>query len=390
MSVWSSQWLDAAYAAWPVLLLLAAWVGVRNIAHRIYRMVTATLDRVYPDTMPQTAGEWVTSVIEARGLGDRLEVHEGGSNALAGDGIYLDDRTHDKRDPFFWAIAAHELGHVRVHHTPGLGHLSRAARGGYGFVSAWVRALVVTNLLFGSVVLQQFAVDVLEVALVLGGLLVLDELVASLFALRTLRVDGELTGKQLAGAACGLLFALLTYVSAVAADYAAWVWFEHIPTSLAGTPVPIVDTSATWMFVTLILLTVAVGFDVIRLVAALALNVTAYMKIPETSKTMLGALFLVMTWNHATTLTGQALFAAALVSVYGAPFKVLSAILGLLLLPLAKASERVSDWVLRTHERAVEAALVSLATLESSWVARIAQAVPLLAVLFYMSWYWAS
>lgn len=95
--------------------LLEAFVG------EAYKRVRDRVDERLPDDLDLGAGQWLEERIEAGNLPIRLLVDPNATDDAIdayipnAKTIVLSAQCFDKRDPSYWAVAAHELGHALVH-----------------------------------------------------------------------------------------------------------------------------------------------------------------------------------------------------------------------------------------------------------------------------------
>jgi Zn-dependent membrane protease YugP len=217
---------------WPFLLLLYVPTLARLLSNLAYHVVKSRLDHAIPDELPETAGEWLNRRIIADGLGSAprtlVQSKDRTRNAYFEDEhvIVLSDETFFKRDPAYWAVAAHELGHAEVRAR----HRVRAAlyRGAHlpkWALSTFGVALVIGNILYGVPGMTDLGFRCLAGALLLGGFVLVEEAHASRTAMRLLAGEPAMTPTHLRAARLTLLFALFTYVAdfvARAALLACW------------------------------------------------------------------------------------------------------------------------------------------------------------------------
>jgi Zn-dependent membrane protease YugP len=207
---------------WPVLLLIHLPNIALVVATTAYTRVKHRLDHAVPDTLPQTAGQWLDAELAAIGLASRVTAipADKSLNAyfIAAHTIVLDKQTYFKRDPVYWAIAAHELGHAQFKVTrPKLAVAFELGDRIKGALTTLGLGLALGNMLFALPGVTTAAFVCLTVALVFCGLDLADEIVASRFAMRALRKSAALTPTHLVSARTTLMFALLTYMTAFAA-----------------------------------------------------------------------------------------------------------------------------------------------------------------------------
>jgi Zn-dependent membrane protease YugP len=202
---------------WRLLLLLVVPTVARIVAHVWYVHTQHRLDHATPDDLPQTAGEWLKSKLVALGLSERVRVvvtseekHSRDRFHVKRGVIQLTDETYFKRDPAFWATAAHELGHARYRlRFP----LSTPLEIEAGFIEALLiklaLGLAAGNVLLAIPLATQLAHAMFIVAFALHAYEVAEEAIASGIGLRMLRE--ELTPDQLRAARQKLTAAFLTY-----------------------------------------------------------------------------------------------------------------------------------------------------------------------------------
>ncbi len=185
-----------------------------------YEMIRTRLDRMHPDTLPVSAGEWLRDQVAQRGLADlRVLIHpdkQGGVDAYAPNAttILLSQLTFRKSDPTYWAIAAHELGHALVHRSARvLAVAFSVARSGKGVLLAIAGTLTLVNTLFRSQELNQVLMSCALGALAFSTVVLVDEAAASVRAMRVLRGDERLGPLELRAARHALWAAFGTYLA---------------------------------------------------------------------------------------------------------------------------------------------------------------------------------
>jgi Zn-dependent membrane protease YugP len=212
---------------WPVLGLFGLQLLIALLTRLGYFVARAALDRAVPDDLPIDAGTWAAQQAARTGLA--VDVVAGG-----GEGSYdplrrivvLSPETFQKRDPSFWAIAAHELGHAQLHRrAPGCYWLLAAVRVGGAALGSLSTAFLIGTLVCG-VALAPIARALLVVAVVADAVVLLEELDASRRARRMLATAAAgaapsatiLTGGAVAlvpASRLSLLSALATYAAAL-------------------------------------------------------------------------------------------------------------------------------------------------------------------------------
>lgn len=204
-----------------VLFVFAGWL-LRTLVTQLYLAVKRWVDRVIPDNLDVGAGAWLRSAIHTRNMNVRLFVEPTKSDDI--DAFYpsarvvrLSQEVYFKRDPSFWAVAAHELGHAIVWGKSRLiGVPLSAARFFGGTLTSLGGFLIFANILYGLPAVSTFAFDVYIVGTGLFVFTLADEAAASILAMRMLRADGRIDAHGLRGALFRLVAAYLTYVGAFA------------------------------------------------------------------------------------------------------------------------------------------------------------------------------
>jgi hypothetical protein len=238
-------------AWWPVCVLVYVPNLVRTAAMILFMRGARRLDVANPDDLPHTAGEWLELEIIRLGLVGKVRAIVTDEDAkISIDAfhplhrtIQLTSNTHFKRDAVQWAIAAHELGHARF--WLGWPVVARAIIG-----SRFVRELLVAlglgvaygNVLYALPGATAFAFWCLAAAAALQIMQLVDEGVASILAMRSLRASTALGPHHLRAARGALVLAFMTYALAALA-YASlltqWRLIERL------TAVPLVPPTAT-------------------------------------------------------------------------------------------------------------------------------------------------
>lgn len=207
-------------AWWPLFLLIhMPWIASR-VAHIMFARTKSRLDHATPDTLPETAGQWLERKLAALELGVQAIVTNDRSK-LSLDAFHPAERTiqltedvYFKRDPAYWAIAAHELGHARF--RLGRPRLSSAfdwcRRIEWVLVSVGL-ALGLGNMLYGLAHVTDAAFVILAVALGLHIAKIVNEMIASALAFAALEHEAHLTRAHLRTVRVVLFLALSTYLA---------------------------------------------------------------------------------------------------------------------------------------------------------------------------------
>ena len=248
---------------WPVLLLvyippLATTLMRIAITHAFRR-----LDESHADDLPQTAGEWLAAEIARLGLGGRVRTMVTDEKAkLSLDAyhpfqgvIQLSSDTHFKRDPMHWAIAAHELGHARFKlGWPVLGRLMIVALYLKHATIATALAMVVGNIAFALPHVTDVAFLLLAIGAVLHLFVLLDEIVASVYAMQSLQRSPVFAWSHLRSARLMLVLAFSTYlVGFLARTLLLTQW--HLVEQLTSAPIVPPTTQLTGLGIALAVVT---------------------------------------------------------------------------------------------------------------------------------------
>jgi Zn-dependent membrane protease YugP len=237
------EWFLELAQTWGGYVLLVVLQSVLSLGiSGGYRVTRAWLDRRHADDLPVHAGQWLRETLVARGLESKVRLWVVPQNADTvdaflprADAIVLGQRTFFKSDPSFWAIAAHELGHVLVRlRAPWVHRVFLLARVGARSAAQIGAMFLLTNILYGSHTLTVWALRGYACALALGGVVLIDEALASVLAMRALAADGRLGKRQMGGAALGLVAAFMTYVGASVGQIITLVQSDYIARVVEG------------------------------------------------------------------------------------------------------------------------------------------------------------
>ena len=355
--------MRALWATWgPLLVLLALRVALPLVVVVAYKVVHAYLDRRIPDDLPLAAGDWAWEQSAALGLGLSVVVRTGaGSGAFNPPHrrIELPEETYLKRDPAFWATAAHELGHALLHQRqPGLAWLLY----GYRRITDWAGRLailfLVGALVYGSA-LALIARVLLGVHIFLCLVVVAEEVDASRRALQLLRQDGRVVGARMVSAYASLASALATYLAHLAARVALFAGWDAVATAVAGrqvVPAAPLAGAAVWVaggLCVLLALNLAVAVWLVRdPVAAPAVGVSALIA------AVLVIPLLLLVWRQPLSFAfriacvlglgvAMPLLRAVAIAAVLLVFAVLRRLFGFALRPLARLSSRLAAGLLR-------------------------------------------
>ena len=180
----------------PLFLLLhLPWIANR-VANILYARTQSRLDHETPDTLPETAGQWLERKLVALGLDVRSIVTNDRAKASRNafhptdQMIQLTEEVYFKRDPAYWAIAVHELGHARFRiRRPRRWSLYVAIGRLKSFLVSLGLSLGLGNMLYGIAHVTDVAFVLLAVALALHVVKIGNEMVASAFAFEALEQE---------------------------------------------------------------------------------------------------------------------------------------------------------------------------------------------------------
>lgn len=213
--------LDLVRTWWPLLLLLYVPSLVSDVMRIAITRSLRRLDETHPDDLPLTAGQWLASELARLGLHRRVRTVVTDKDAKVSLDAYhpfqgviqLSAETHFKRDPMHWAIAAHELGHARFHTSwPILGRTIMAALYIKRTLLTVAVALLLANFAFALPHITQLARLLFVTATVLHMFVLLDEIVASTWAMSMLRASAMFSWSHMRSARRLLALAFSTYL----------------------------------------------------------------------------------------------------------------------------------------------------------------------------------
>ena len=225
---------------WPFLLLIYLPQVTRLIMGAWAMAVRYRLDHDMPDELPLTAGQWLQKKLAEVPLGYRegyvRVVVTTGDSTLSIDGyhprhgvIQLTQETYFKRDPAFWAIAGHELGHAVIHRRHRALSLTLTAAGWLKWIlGTFGLALIVGNVLYAMPEVTRLAYYCVGAALALDILVLVDEGLASALADRLLQADGVLDRQHLRAARMMLVAAFMTYLAGFVAHVGLFTFWPRL------------------------------------------------------------------------------------------------------------------------------------------------------------------
>ncbi len=230
---------------WLILVLFSlAHVFIHRAAVWIHNAVARRMDRLHPDDLPETTGHWVRQRIQNdEALHGLRVVVTYGSAAIdyfwpSAKLIHLSTSTFFKRDPSYWAVGAHEIGHARLHGSLVAGGILLT---GFGLASRAIGIAVVfllTNTLFGTPALTSAAYHLLIIGLASKVVVLLEEATASMLARRMLKADNRLDRWQRRAAYWRLFAAWSTYLADFLGASLIWFFWDLMRQRLAEVTAP--------------------------------------------------------------------------------------------------------------------------------------------------------
>ncbi len=184
-----------------------------------YKRLKARIDATLPDDLPIGAGPWLEEQIAKRQVAVRVIVDpsggdEGDAYFPAAKTLVLSREVWGKHDASFWAVAAHELGHVLVYRRSAvLRAFFLGARVASRALSQSAVMLLVGNVLYGIPEIDRVAFTLLFWSLAAHVVILVDETSASVVARNMLAGDERLEGRGRSLGTIRLVAALLTYVA---------------------------------------------------------------------------------------------------------------------------------------------------------------------------------
>ncbi len=240
MSPWLQALIELAAVRWPVLLFAALPFLATAAVTTAFVVVQRAVQGRRPDELPETTEAWVQGALARQGLtGVRVGPVPAGSPGMdafwpSARYIALKPATLSRRDPTFWAIGAHEIGHALHARHPVFGPLFTSGRGVSVLLDRLAVAALVAGVLVGGATASAVAVAVLAAAILANVVVLADEGWASLTALRLLREDGRLGRGQIARALTSLVAALGAYVAGFGARLATLAAWPTLAAALDG------------------------------------------------------------------------------------------------------------------------------------------------------------
>ncbi len=362
-AIWSDADLAIAFRKWlgtfwPLLMIYLGPAILLKVASTVFIELQKLYDHKYPDDMDVHTGHWLEKRLEQTGLSHEIQV--GGVKEPifrvldaydpGRDIVFLGDITYHKKDPTFWAIAAHELGHAIVHREHKIWSKfslfgRRFYRRLFSFLPLWA---VIASLLASELAATLFFAQ-LGVAIFSGVLVCIDEWWASHKALIEMSADDRVQPDTVADIRRLLLAAFSTYAAPlvamlVMAAFSMPLW-ELLTSGTFRVGNPLEGGSllvAQGMGVALVLMALAAMFRHLRskpktwneIVEDLDLTTVALWITYAVANSVLFAFFFALTWNAAqSTLYTLAIFVSAsrlqlVFAVLEVPMNMVSALVG--------------------------------------------------------------
>jgi hypothetical protein len=202
---------------WPVFATIAILPVANTVTVVFAEAIKAWLDRRIPDDLPLGAGAWIEGEAARLGYRDlRVIVTERSTNFFAPKRriIHLDSATYWKRDPLYWATAAHELGHARfAYEHPVASPLVDAIGVMRTILASFGIGLAFGNVMVAQPLIGNLAWSCLVVAFALRLLVLGEEAYASIYAFGLVRRSGAVTPRRMVAVAVALVLAWSTYLS---------------------------------------------------------------------------------------------------------------------------------------------------------------------------------
>ena len=274
MPPWLATTIELAIHWWPLLVALSLPFVLSTVATSAFFLAARVRERRRPDTLPLSTGEWVAEQIEALGLTGEVEVGlsptGGNVDAYWPESRYLglNRKTFNRRDPAFWAIGAHELGHaLTLRRHAALQHGLPAARAVVIVFERLAIAILLVNIALGWTPGLWLAAAAIGISLVANVVVVADEGFASLQAWRILRSDARLDAGDHRVVASSLVAAFVSYLGAVVGRIVllgAFPWLVGLYATVDGPPPP--DAPTWWLVGMVFALTALLGKRAVQLI----------------------------------------------------------------------------------------------------------------------------
>ena len=192
---------------------------MRSAVRSFYTHVAKRLDDRVPDDLPIGAGAWLQEIAGEHCVGLRIYAGAPGTRYVdsyipSSHVITLSRDVYVKKDPSYWAAAAHELGHAIVYRSSPLVYVPlQLGRFVLAGATSIATVLIFANVLYARADLDAIAFSLLYASLGGYALLLVDEALASVVGLRILRRDPRIDRRGTMAGAVALAAAFLTYVA---------------------------------------------------------------------------------------------------------------------------------------------------------------------------------
>jgi len=264
---------------WSGYALLGSLGAIIPLATALFwQLLQRWLDRKYADDLPESAGAF-TRRCAARTWSEApptvVCIPKKHPLAKVGDGyspaqhtVLLSEQTFFKRDPTFWAIGAHELGHAMLYQKASwFMNLAMVARKLNPLVATFAFTVFLSNIFLASETVLSTALGLYWCVVGMGVFICLDELAASVVAIRLLKQDGRLRKDHWVGVYSALGAALMTYVGAAMGALVVVILYDQFATaSLTQDPMVIAPPlTGGWLMVCAGLCVAVLGVGVMNL-----------------------------------------------------------------------------------------------------------------------------
>lgn len=226
---WEAMWCAVAFGA--------TW-AFRLLVMRGYEQLSTVIDRLFPDTLPRTTAEWLDTLtaqhhLDAKTLmipdaaalmldPEHLAEHaqpgliwaqQAENSYVRGEGLILLQReVFFGRDPGFWTVGAHELGHAwTAQRHPLWARAHALAAVSRPLATLVASGLIGVNALYGEALISTAAIITWAIVGALLLMELVEEALASRFAARAIEAAAELSPGMRRWCRFKLRGALMTY-----------------------------------------------------------------------------------------------------------------------------------------------------------------------------------
>lgn len=230
--------IGAIQSWWALFALVVLGWLLRAAVQAVYARVREAVDARLPDDLPMGAGAWLGEQLALRWTDgvtalQATEDHDFDAFFPGARTILLSRAAWSKRDASFWAVAAHELGHAVVHQRAALRalfSLGRLAAAGGAQAGA---LLILANVLWADRTIGTIAFDLVGASVVGWSLVLVDEALASVLAVRWLSRDARVDRRGVLGGAARLAAGWLTYAGAFVGELVLFAQRDFVIEKLA-------------------------------------------------------------------------------------------------------------------------------------------------------------